>query len=213
MTREQISAALMAAQDAPGLKANANFVYTALQGMYARQTADEQHTQGTRHQNGIGFGSRDAEFLSSVAERSRQYRTLTPNQARAVAKALVKYSRQIAEFMPDTDTEQPVPAAQPITDTPPLAEVLGYNGIAYRIRPMSDGRYSVTLYDADARQEDLDSRTVYTTEAAAESAAHTYAERSFNAVAEPTPFPATVAIAAPRQPQRYASRMDQAWLF
>ena len=78
-----------------GLHESPAFVYRALQVMYARQTDDEQAAGVTAHDNGVGFNGTDAEFLSSVAERSKPYGKLTTRQCDAVRRALVKYVGQL----------------------------------------------------------------------------------------------------------------------
>jgi len=56
----------------------------------------------TRHDNGVGFGYRDAEFGSSLARQVEQNRmigqgtrTLSPKQIAAARKLCLRYSRQL----------------------------------------------------------------------------------------------------------------------
>jgi hypothetical protein len=73
--------------------------------MYERQTADEQQTQGTSHENGIGFNGTDAPFLSKLAEwvkggaerKIPEGKRLSEKQRVIVRKKLKKYSRQLIE--------------------------------------------------------------------------------------------------------------------
>jgi hypothetical protein len=88
-------------------------IYRALQAVYANQTSDEQATQDTRHENGKGFTGVDAPFLSSVAQSSQRYGTLTAKQAKFVAKKLAKYARQIvAGVAPAASATTTAPEAQ-----------------------------------------------------------------------------------------------------
>jgi hypothetical protein len=73
--------------------------------MYQRQTADEQQTQGTSHENGVGFNGTDAPFLSKMAEWVKggakrnipEGKRLSEKQRVIVRKKLKKYSRQLIE--------------------------------------------------------------------------------------------------------------------
>ena len=66
--------------------------------LYARQTADEQDSGFTSHNNGMGFSGKDCEFLSSVASKALTYKVLSDRQAFFVAKSLVHYSGQLLEL-------------------------------------------------------------------------------------------------------------------
>lgn len=67
----------------------------ALLFLYSRQTADEQNSQTTNHDNGMGFSGFDAEFLSSVAQGVQRYGNMTPRQAMVVKKRLARYAGQL----------------------------------------------------------------------------------------------------------------------
>jgi len=84
--------------------------YRALRVVYANQTADEQMAQATAYNNGTGFNGTDAQILSDIAEGSEKYQTLTPKQARFVARKLAKYSRQIASAV------KPAPQTAPVEE-------------------------------------------------------------------------------------------------
>lgn len=74
-------------------------VVEAIKGLYERQTADEQASGETRVHNGRGFNSRDARFLSDVAQRLPQYGDrMTPKQISVARKMLPKYWRQLLEI-------------------------------------------------------------------------------------------------------------------
>lgn len=80
------------------LETNDAAVIRALKSIYARQTADEQRTNDTRHRNGIGFTGADAPILSDIAQRLPRYNDhLTPKQLRLVRAKLRKYWRQLLE--------------------------------------------------------------------------------------------------------------------
>ena len=78
--------------------ANRTLVYRMLQAMYNRQTQFEQEIKGTVIENGIGFNGVDANFLSSVAENSKQYGNLTGKQCDKVAAKLIKYAGQLQDI-------------------------------------------------------------------------------------------------------------------
>lgn len=81
------------------------WVMNAVLCIYARQTADEQASDTTEHQNGVGFSGADAEILSSFAKqiiefragRSRWAVALTPRQMALARKRIGKYARQLWE--------------------------------------------------------------------------------------------------------------------
>jgi len=73
-------------------------VYKMLQAMYDRQTHCEQHSGYTVENNGIGFTAFDAPLLSDIAFKSKKYKSLTPQQAKLVAKKLIKYSGQLSSI-------------------------------------------------------------------------------------------------------------------
>jgi hypothetical protein len=73
----------------------AHVLYYMLYAMYLQQSRDEQQSQDTIHDDGIGFSRFDANFLSSVAKKSYPHGVMTPAQVFHVAKSLKKYRRQI----------------------------------------------------------------------------------------------------------------------
>lgn len=77
---------------------NPQFVARALMAIYARQTTDEQQTRDTKHVNARGFNSRDAGWLSKIAEKWKRYeRWYDDAQCDRVGRALRKYHRQLLE--------------------------------------------------------------------------------------------------------------------
>lgn len=69
--------------------------------IYSFQTQNEQQVRATNLQNGVGFSAFDADFLSGIAERVLKdpQRPLTPNQINAVRKAMLKYARQLLNYV------------------------------------------------------------------------------------------------------------------
>jgi hypothetical protein len=68
--------------------------------IYANQTADEQQSEATRHDNGIGFTGADAHFMSSLAKQiERSHRRpgdrLSPKQRAIAFERMPKYARQL----------------------------------------------------------------------------------------------------------------------
>src|SRR5437764_9937822 len=66
------------------LNTNNYAVERALLTIYARQTADEQETETTSHNNGVGFSGFDAEIFSSFAVQVEQ--STRPNGQRLSPK-------------------------------------------------------------------------------------------------------------------------------
>lgn len=68
--------------------------------IYANQTADEQVSEATRHDNGIGFTGADAHFMSSLAKQIEQSHRapgerLSPKQRAIAHERMPKYARQL----------------------------------------------------------------------------------------------------------------------
>jgi hypothetical protein len=62
------------------------------------QTADEQVSQTTSHDNGIGFTGVDAQFLSSLAQAQLKYGRLSDKQMSFVFKKMPKYAGQVIKM-------------------------------------------------------------------------------------------------------------------
>lgn len=70
------------------------------------QTSTEQSSETTYYQNGIGFNSCDAPFLSSLAQwiekqtnrNIKEGKRLSPKQAVIARKKMLKYSKQLLVF-------------------------------------------------------------------------------------------------------------------
>jgi hypothetical protein len=82
------------------LSTNPAWAQRAIVKLWQRQTADEQASQNTGHDNGVGFNGTDAFILSSFAEQINKGRTLSPKQLTIAFKKLPKYSRQIISEIP-----------------------------------------------------------------------------------------------------------------
>jgi hypothetical protein len=114
----------------------------ALIKLYARQTADEQQSQATRHDNGVGFNGTDSAFLSSLAEQAIARRAdrkagkipahwtdLSPRQMTALRKAIKKYAGQLLQIAEDTQAANAAKRAMAPTQsapTAPTAQPLAY---------------------------------------------------------------------------------------
>jgi hypothetical protein len=82
------------------LSTNPAWAQRAIVKLWERQTADEQATQNTGHNNGVGFNGTDAFILSSFAEQINKGRTLSPKQLAIAFRKLPKYSKQIISEIP-----------------------------------------------------------------------------------------------------------------
>ena len=85
------------------LETSSVMVERSLLVIYANQTADEQASQTTSKENGIGFTGADAFILSSFAEWMEKGKAkgipegkrLSPKQLEIARKKLKKYTRQL----------------------------------------------------------------------------------------------------------------------
>lgn len=81
--------------------------------IFKKQTADEQNTEQTQHNNSVGFSAFDAQLLSSYAKqvlefeagRSKYSSPLSPKQFLILRQRMEKYAMQLARIA------RPVPVA------------------------------------------------------------------------------------------------------
>ena len=66
--------------------------------IYEYQTAEEQNSDATLEDNGVGFNGVDAELLSSFARQISQNGTLSTKQMPYARNKLLKYSGQLAKI-------------------------------------------------------------------------------------------------------------------
>jgi hypothetical protein len=75
----------------------------ALKGLveiFNRQTADEQSSDNTCHNNSVGFSGVDAPFLSSLAKQYQSRGSLSPKQMVHVFKKMPRYWSQLWSLIP-----------------------------------------------------------------------------------------------------------------
>lgn len=77
---------------------NDRMVGLSLKQLYNCQTADEQASHETNHQNGMGFNGVDAPILTSFAVFYMERGYLSPRQLVIARKKLVKYSGQLTRL-------------------------------------------------------------------------------------------------------------------
>jgi len=82
------------------LATNPTWAVKALVKIYERQTVDEQNSQMTKENNGIGFNGLDANILSSFAEQVNKGRNLSVKQMTIVHKKMPRYWKQVASLIP-----------------------------------------------------------------------------------------------------------------
>ena len=75
------------------------------------QTDDEQISQTTTHDNGIGFSGVDAQFLSSLAKQYLQRGSLSDKQMGFVFKKMPKYAGQVIKMSDEAKLEAMVAAS------------------------------------------------------------------------------------------------------
>ena len=83
---------------ANALAGNREFRMRALLKLYSRQTADEQIQQTVSHNNGKGFRSCDARFLTSLSESAIKYNRLTDKQDAVLARKIKVYAGQLTDI-------------------------------------------------------------------------------------------------------------------
>lgn len=120
--------ALLTNVETPKHEAIANMaVERALIILYERQTADEQASHSTNHENGMGFSAFDAEILSSFAcqinskvGKHNDYlgrvaklgECLSKKQMELARKRVVRYARQLAEVANAKVAPEPAKVAE-----------------------------------------------------------------------------------------------------
>jgi hypothetical protein len=82
------------------LATNPTWAVKALVKIYERQTIDDQNSQSTKENNGIGFNGLDANILSSFAEQVNKGRNLSVKQMTIVYKKMPRYWKQVASLIP-----------------------------------------------------------------------------------------------------------------
>lgn len=86
------------------------WVARAVEVIYERQTADEQQTGSTKHDNGIGFNGLDAEILSSFARQVKRWKDtpapqrrfpvpLSEKQMAIARRKMAKYAGQLEKIV------------------------------------------------------------------------------------------------------------------
>lgn len=79
------------------IKTTDEWAIGALLKIYSFQTADEQYTGGTHHNNAMGFNATDAEFMSSLSEQFLKKGSLSDKQIGYVKRIILKYIGQLME--------------------------------------------------------------------------------------------------------------------
>ena len=69
-----------------------------MEGLWARQTEDEQATKTTKNRNGRGFNAQDAEFAGNFITYLRKHGRCDDRLGWMARRKLMKYSRQLAEI-------------------------------------------------------------------------------------------------------------------
>ena len=77
------------------LATNPAWAVKALVKVYTLQTFDEQASDRTSHDNGVGFSGVDANILSSFAKQVNAGRNLSPKQMAIVFKKMPRYHKQV----------------------------------------------------------------------------------------------------------------------
>ena len=79
------------------LRNDPQWTLKGLQIVYRNQTSEEQECQNTIHLNSVGFGSYDAEILTSFAQQVEKGWNLTENQWNVLKMKISKYWKQVLD--------------------------------------------------------------------------------------------------------------------
>ncbi len=74
---------------------NDQFLELAVILLHNQQTKDEQEDKSTNHNNNKGFNGGDAKFLSGLAEKIKDEKSLWPSEYIKARKRIIKYVKQI----------------------------------------------------------------------------------------------------------------------
>lgn len=85
------------------LLTNDKALYRAITVIFDRQTAEEQSSETTSVNNGIGFSGCDAQILSSFAKQIAQRGFLSPKQKEIAVKKMPKYHKQIITLIKEKE--------------------------------------------------------------------------------------------------------------
>lgn len=99
------------------LSTNRAWALKGLVRIYERQTADEQRSETTSHENGMGFTGTDAQFLTSLAKQYQQRGSLSDKQMVFVFKKMPKYAGQLVSI---SDEKKLAAMVEAIPDAPKI---------------------------------------------------------------------------------------------
>ncbi len=83
------------------LNTDNTWLLKALLKIYSFQTIDEQSSESTNHDNGVGFNGIDAPFLTSISKQYLKKGSLSEKQIYVCRKKMLKYSSQLARIIND----------------------------------------------------------------------------------------------------------------
>jgi len=92
------------------LATNETWALRGLVRIYENQTADEQASEHTSHDNGVGFTGIDGNFMTSLAKQYQQRGSLSPKQMVFVFKKMPKYAGQLVSISDETKLKAMVEA-------------------------------------------------------------------------------------------------------
>jgi hypothetical protein len=89
------------------MRDNDQWLYRGLLAIFDRQTAEEQNTESTREDNGVGFSGVDGQILTSFAKQVERWNAdrnprfnspLSPRQVTICRRKMSKYGMQLARI-------------------------------------------------------------------------------------------------------------------
>lgn len=94
------------------LATDSRWAIKALMAIYRYQTEDEQKSDATLENNGVGFTGVDAEFLTSLAKQYQRKGSLSDKQLEYLMKKIPKYWFQIARISDQSKLAAMLPEKQ-----------------------------------------------------------------------------------------------------
>lgn len=87
------------------LATNEKALLRAIVKIFENQTTDEQISETTHHDNGIGFTGCDAHILSSFAKQIQKRGFLSPKQMVIAKRKMPKYWKQIQKLIKEKQSQ------------------------------------------------------------------------------------------------------------
>lgn len=91
--------AIIAAEILRKIEADQRWLFRAILRINSFQTSEEIDSESTRDQNGRGWNSCDAPFMTSLARQIEERGSLSSGQTKVARKVIKKYVGQLLSYM------------------------------------------------------------------------------------------------------------------